>query len=121
MANLENNPALALQLTGRDLRNAHKPVVYVWRRDAKVMYIGSSIVGMARVYDANHHRLCYATRPEDEVLVFCTADVRGTERRWIAEMKPELNRRQIDQALHLRLLGGESPCNRVRLYHPDGV
>ena len=86
-ASVENN------LTGAQVIALRRPVVYLWIREGKILYIGKGDSGLHRPLQPNHHRLV-DMRPLDEVrLCWCltAGDACALERKLILKHKPPMN------------------------------
>ncbi len=78
-------------LSCQDMARIAHPLVYVRRRltDGEALYIGSSIVGLTRAIDRQHHK---ARLAEGEVLeIYLTDNPRDLEEQMILREQPELN------------------------------
>lgn len=89
----------SLEITGFDLHQAKRPMVYVWSRSDEVLYVGKSMHGLMRVLDPGHHRIAggHSVQPEDRFRLIPCADNQDAcraEARLIRELQPRLNSRR---------------------------
>lgn len=81
------------RLSGAEVIALRLPLVYVWSRGTRVLYVGKGDQGLARPLHPDHHRLV-GVEPTDELkLWWCTtaAEAVQIERMLITKLKPELN------------------------------
>ena len=84
------------RVTGKDLRMLRAPIIYAWMRREKLLYIGSSEIGIARPVNGRHERL-RDIEDGDEVAAW-RADgltIRQREEQLIDALSPELNGRSV--------------------------
>jgi hypothetical protein len=83
---------------GAQVRALRRPCVYIWLRDAEVLYVGKGSSGAVRPLGKDHHRLRDdAILDTDKLLVFACAE--GTEalieQQLIASLHPRLNATKV--------------------------
>lgn len=83
-----------VELLGADVIALRRPVVYVWRRGDRVLYVGKGASGIGRPLSPAHHRL-QKLLPDDTVrILWCrdAAEADTLEARLIEHWRPPLNR-----------------------------
>lgn len=86
------------ELAGRSVRRLRYPVVYVWMRGDRVLYVGKGAT-VARPLDPRHHRLS-DIRPTDRLRVWPIKnrqEATRLEAAFIQTLQPELNGKPEDE------------------------
>ena len=81
---------------GADFLALHRPIVYIWYRGRKILYVGMSFYGIARIF-ASHHRL-KNVQLDDTITVWFfdnEAEARETERALIEHFQPKFNQKLL--------------------------
>ena len=80
-------------ISGEEAVSLRSPLVYVWRRGGRVMYVGASACGAARPFTPGHHRLSGIRRGDELEFHFCFSGEEACrlEQDMIRALSPELN------------------------------
>jgi hypothetical protein len=81
-----------MSLTFQELAQLRRPLVYVWSRDATVLYVGSSGNGVERPLARGHEKL-REFQPGDTLTIWAAVDSGASEVTLIQRLKPVLNGR----------------------------
>jgi len=88
-------PKGRMELNGETVLALRRPVVYLWYRGSRILYVGKGDGGIARPLAADHEKLV-AIEPNDRLVLWRCNSPEGaarTERLLIRKLRPELNRR----------------------------